>query len=208
MLFGTIDAWHYFRRTGRYSDGMLRSKNLSLAREENFPGWKEWPLGHILFVSTTGSVVSWIVMYATDGPMSHTAMIYGDGVVHDVTSVGIHRHSIADYFDRKSYICVVPPPQGTDLNYARQFMDRTLGAKYNYAGVLRLGFNIAIGNNPSFSWRLTADILLLLSGVGLSIYLYSSEIPKITLGIAVTYAALTLTNLLRKRKRGIRRAAL
>ena len=131
MIFAALDAWHYFRRTGPYSDTALKAKRLLIASAENFPKWKEWPLGHILFVSTAGSVVSWVIMYVSDGPMSHTAMVYGDGILNDVTSVGVHRCLISDYFDGKSYMCVVPPPEGTDLEFARQFMDRTHGARYN-----------------------------------------------------------------------------
>lgn len=201
MIFATIDAWHYFRRTGPYSDAVLRAKGLALATAENFSGWKKWPFGHILFVSTAGSVVSWVIMYVSDGPMSHTAMVYGDGILNDVTSVGVHRRPILEYFDGKSYMCVMPPPEGTDLESAQRFMDRALGARYNYAGVVLLGVHILIGNNPSFSWKAVADILLVFGAIGLFIYFHTGQFPLITMGAGAAFAAIVLFNRWRQSRR-------
>jgi hypothetical protein len=121
-------------------------------------------------------------------------MVYGDGILNDVTSVGVHRRPISDYFDSKSYMCVVPLPEGTDLESARRFMDRALGARYNYLGVVLLGLHILIGNNPSFSWRAVADILLVFGAVGLFIYFRTGQFSLITVGAGATYAAVVIFN--------------
>ena len=206
MLFAAVDAWHYFRRTGPYSDAALRARGLSLATEGNFPDWRKWPFGRIVFVSTSGSLVSWVIMYVSDGPMSHTAMVYGDGILNDVTSAGVHRRPISDYLDGKSYMCVVPPPKGTDLDFARRFMDRILGSGYNYVGVLLLGMSILIGNNASFSWRAVVDILCVIGSAALFSYVRTDSIPLVTLGLAAGYAAVVLVNRLRlSRRERIRR---
>lgn len=203
MIFGAIDALHYFRRTGPYSDSTLRAQGLLLATAENFPNWTEWSLGHLVFVSTAGSLVSWLIMFVSNSVMSHTAMVYGDGILNDVTSAGVHRHPISDYFDRRSYMCVVPPLKGTDLEFAKQFMDRALCAKYNYLGVIRLGFNILIGNNYSFSWKAVADILIVLAGTGISVWLYTQHLPRAILVVGAIYAALVIVNRWRWRNRPV-----
>lgn len=203
MIFAVVDALHYFRRTGPYSDSTLRAQGLLPAAAENFPNWMKWPLGHILFVSTAGSLVSWLIMYVSSGVMSHTAMVYGDGILNDVTSVGVHRRPISDYFDGRSYMCVVPPPKGTDLEFAKQFMDRALGARYNYVGVIRLGFHILIGNNHSFSWKAVADILVILAATGSSIWLYTQHLPRAILLVGALYAALVILNRWRWRNRPV-----
>lgn len=194
MLFALIDLWAYRRRTGRYSHEALCRRGLALAVEKNFPNWREIPLGHSLFVSTTGSMLSWLIMYGTNGVLSHCAMLYGGGVVHDVTSKGVHRHLMSDYFDGASYLSILPPPPSADLEYARKFMDSILGAKYNYLGVLRLGLYIVFANSPSFSWRLAIDITLLAIAAATSFAWIAPALSKVVLLSLTFYLLVVLIN--------------
>lgn len=159
MLFALRDYCEYRRRSGRYSDHALRGVGLRKAVAEEFPGWRQLPLGTLLFAHTAKSFLSWSVMYLTNSVLSHVAMVYGDGVVHDVTTAGVMRHSIANYFDNASYIQFKPCPVGADLQCMRVTLDSNLGHRFNWLGVLKLGAHIVIANHTSFRWRLAGDIL-------------------------------------------------
>lgn len=80
-------------------------------------------------------------------------------------------------------------------------MDRALGARYNYAGVVLLGVHILIGNNPSFSWKAVADILLVFGAIGLFIYFHTGQFPLITMGAGAAFAAIVLFNRWRQSRR-------
>lgn len=194
MLFALLDFRNYRRRLGRYSHASMIRKGLALATQDNFPNWRSLPLGHLLFASTSGSLLSWLVMYTTNGVFSHSAMIYGGGMVNDVTTGGVVRHSMSDYFDGTSYLEVLPPPQGTDLEWARNFMDSIVGDGYNWFGVLRLGLNIAIANHPSFSWRPAADLVLVLVSASFAISFVAPTLAKVVGLITITYLCTVLLN--------------
>lgn len=68
-------------------------------------------------------------------------------------------------------------------------------------GVVLLGLHILIGNNPDFSWRAVADILLVLGAVGLLVYFRTGQVPLITVGIGATYVAVVLFNRWRQSRR-------
>ncbi len=195
MLYAAIDYWNYRHRRGRYSARAMEDQGFALAVESSFPDYKKIPLGHIAFVSTSGSLASWAIMYACDGVISHTTMFYGSGVLHDTITSGVQRRQFAEYFDGSSYIAITAPPSGTDLASAKAFMDSTLGASYNWFGIARLGLAKLIGNHQGAPWYLCADVLLV---IGIVIGLTGS--PSTTsLVILVTYPALFAFNKFRNR---------
>jgi hypothetical protein len=162
MILALLDYWKYRKRKGRYSHQALTKQGLQLATLSNFQNYKSYPLGHLLFASTTGSTLSWTVMYCTNSTLSHTAMFYGNGILQDCTTSGVIRHSFENYLDGESYLRVIPPPRGTDLAHTLKFMNESLGARYNWPGLFRLFSHILIGNHLDFSWRIYFDVLLTL----------------------------------------------
>lgn len=194
MLFALSDFFKYRKRRGRYSDQSLTEFGLRRATEAGFPNWKTIPLGSFLFASTANSTLSWIVMYVTNSVLSHVAVVYGDGEVHDVTTNGVIRHPISDYFDGQSYLAIKPPHEGVDFDRMRVFLDSTIGHRFDWVGVIKLAFHIVIANSTSFTWRLAGDLLILFSiAIALAWALLPSLIPP-TLGTAAIYLAVVIVN--------------
>lgn len=161
MILAILDYFKYRKRLGKYSDKSLRKIGLKKASASEFPNWKHIPFGKCLFVHTANSFLSWVIMYFTNSVLSHTAIIYGHGIVHDTTTDGILRHSLENYFDGESYITFRDLPSNRTPEEMRAFLDSTLGHRYNWTGVCINAFHIAIANNTVFSWRLFFDLLLI-----------------------------------------------
>jgi hypothetical protein len=177
----------------------MENEGFALATERNFPDYKSIPLGHIVFVSTSSSLASWLIMYAGDGVISHVTMFYGDGVLHDTITSGVQRRPFSEYFDGASYIRIVAPPAGTDLAYAKAFMDSSLGASYNWLGIARLGLAKLIGNHHGAPWYLCADVLLTLGiTTGIS-WLISGDINTTSFVVLAAYPTVFTLNKYRNR---------
>jgi hypothetical protein len=199
MLYAAIDYLKYRHRKGRYSKQAMENEGFALAIERNFPGYKSIPLGHIAFVSTSGSLASWLIMYACNGAVSHVTMFYGEGVLHDTITSGVQRRPFSEYFDGISYIRLTAPPPSTDLAYAKAFMDSSLGASYNWLGIARLGLAKLIGNHHGAPWYLCADILLTL-GVAIGVnWVISGDINTTASAILAAYPNVFAFNKYRNR---------
>ena len=59
MILALLDYWKYRKRKGRYSHQALTKQGLQLATLSNFQNYQSYPLGHLIFASTTGSALSW-----------------------------------------------------------------------------------------------------------------------------------------------------
>lgn len=170
-----------------------------LAIESNFKEYKKVPLGHIAFVSTSGSIASWAIMYSGNGVASHVANFYGDGVLHDTITSGVQRREFSEYFDGISYISILPPPPGTDLTYAKKFMNLSLGSSYNWPGIIRLGLAKILGGGYGTPWYICTDIFLMLGTIGLLKWLISGNVGATLCTILVVYPSLFAINKYRNR---------
>lgn len=177
----------------------MEKQGFLLAIEKNFPDYQKIPLGHIAFVSTSGSIASWVIMYAGNGVVSHVTMFYGDGVLHDTITSGIQRRPFSEYFDGVSYISITAPPPGTDLTYAKEFMDSSLGASYNWLGIARLGLAKLVGNQHGAPWYLCADVLLILGMTTCLRWLMSGSVSTTLFAILAAYPTLFALNKYRNR---------
>lgn len=200
MIFASIDYWKYRKRKGRYSHQALTNQGLSLATLDNFRNYKSYPLGHILFVSTTDSALSWAIMYCTNSTLSHTAIFYGNGVLQDCTTSGVVRRSFDRYLDGKSYLKVTPPPRGTNLAHMREFMNQSLGAHYNWLGIFRTLINIVIGNDPNSSWRIYWDLLMMLLIASCIFSLTAHQASNFLYWAIGSYSAIVLFNKIFRKK--------
>jgi hypothetical protein len=199
MLYAVFDYWNYRHRRGKYSFRSMKEQGFSLAVAEYFESYRHIPLGHIVFVSTSGSIVSWAIMYAENGVISHTSMFYGDGVLHDTITSGVQRRDFSEYLDGVSYISIIAPPPGTDLAYAKAFMDSTLGASYNWSGIARLGFLTIIGSSPGAPWHVCCDVWFVAAlGVAL-IWLLTGNLSTVSIACLIAYPVLFAFNKFRHR---------
>jgi hypothetical protein len=200
MLYAVFDYWNYRHQRGKYSFHSMKEQGFSLAVAKNFESYRIIPLGHIVFVSTSCSIVSWVIMYAGNGVISHTSMFYGDGVLHDTITSGVQRRDFSAYLDGVSYISIIAPPPGTDLAYAKAFMDSTLGASYNWSGIARLGFLTIIGSSPGAPWHVCCDAWFVAAlGVTL-IWLVTGNISTASIACLIAYPVLFAFNKFRHRK--------
>jgi hypothetical protein len=135
-----------------------------IATLDNFRSFHLYPTGDTLFVSTSDSFLGWLVMYYTSSVFSHVAIVNGNGIVTDVTTAGIAKHSFADYLDGKSYLMVL----GTGDQYEgqdkklRKYLDSTLGRPYGWHKIVRMFLQIVFGSHVHFSWKFYFDFLLLM----------------------------------------------
>lgn len=199
MLYAAIDYWKYRNRRDKYSPQAMEDNGYLLAIESNFQEYKNIPLGHIAFVSTSGSIASWAIMYSGNGVASHVANFYGDGVLHDTITSGVQRREFSEYFDGISYISILPPPPGTDLTYAKKFMDFSLGAPYNWLGIIRLGLAKILGNGYGTPWYICADIFLILGIISWLKWLITGSVSTTFGTILVAYPILFAINKYRNR---------
>lgn len=199
MLYAVFDYWDYRRRRGRYSFRSMTEHGFSLAVVENFESYRSIPLGHIVLVSTSGSIVSWAIMYAGNGVVSHTSMFYGDGVLHDTISSGVQRRDFSEYLDGVSYISIIAPPPGTDLAFAKAFMDSTLGAPYSWSGVARLGFLTVIGSTPGAPWHVCCDVWFMAILCVALIWLLTGDLSTASIACLIAYPVLFAFNKFRRR---------
>ncbi|MCK7553378.1 hypothetical protein [Marinobacter goseongensis] len=194
MFFALADYWKYRRRVGRYSHTRLMEQGFYLATVENFSNYDLYSLGDILFASPADSALSWAIMYCTDSAVSHTALFYSNGVLHDCTTSGVVRHSFANYLDGKSYLCVKHLPGDLDRKAMCNFMDQTLGDGYNWRGVCVLFFHILIGNHHNFVWRLAADFMLLLAVLWAGARFFTPQADYIFGAAAAVYLVVLTVN--------------
>lgn len=162
MLSAIRDYYHYVYRKGPYAHEVLCEQGIFLATPETYKNYENTPPPTIVFVSTLNSFVSWIIMYVTDGPFSHVAMIYSKEVIFDCTTKGVHLAPLKTYFVGDHYLRIQYLPE-VDLNDFRVRSKSMLGGGYNYFGALNLGLSFITGVNPRTRWRLAIDTAILIT---------------------------------------------
>lgn len=146
--------------------------------------------GDMLFVHTTGSILSWAVMYYT-GPTiwSHVATFGRDGYLYDCTTQGVIEHHISDYFDGKSYIAVISLSSDIPKNSRKKMMlfcEQKLGNGFNWKGIFFFWLRIITGNDEDFRLCCVADIFILLSVPMLMFYKFPT-ISSVFFFLSIVY---------------------
>lgn len=203
MIFAVVDYFQYRYRLGKYSHEAMIKDGWLLAISQNFSNYRSCVVGDIIFASTAESRLSWAVMYFTQSVVSHTAMFYGDGIVHDCTTAGVLRHSFTNYLDGKSYIKImrVPDIPEDKRHQMKSFMDKTLGNRYAWHKVIWLFLSIIFGAHQHFSWRFYIDIAFVLGATWFACNYLSPILGMPFLVILVAYSVAVLLNQVRKRKK-------
>jgi hypothetical protein len=150
MLFAILDYLRYRRRKGIYSDAKLQKQGGRLAIAENFPDVASFDPGYLFFCHTRYSVLSWLVMYYTSFPWSHTGSFSERGRIIDVTTTGVIEHSLSDYFDGRSFIAIRGLKEEVFSDEQKAAMLKWLrdrvGHKYAWSKVLTFFWKIISGS--------------------------------------------------------------
>jgi hypothetical protein len=202
MLFAILDYVRYRRRKGIYSDANLQKQGGRLAIAKNFPDVASFDATYLFFCHTRYSVLSWLVMYYTSCPWSHTGSFAEQGRIIDATTAGVIEHSLSDYFDGRSFIVIKRLKE--DIFSAKEkaemlkWLRNTVGKKYAWFKVLRLFWNIISGSHELYRLRYSADFLiiaLLLAPVSL----WSPVIGILIGTMSAIYLLIVVTNTPKRR---------
>ena len=201
MIFALADLAQYILKVGRYSARSLEAHGLVRATPESLKDFDKNGLqpGSLLFYHNAHSLASWAIMYYSNGPLSHTALLYDDGQVFDATTSGVIIHPIKDYFDGRGYVTLVKTPWvlGDD---ARAFIRDAVGRGFAWGDVFRLWLWYVCGADVSYRPRFTIDFLILFAGLIVTFW----RIPILAYevaGIAVVYLSVLFINIAHGRHR-------
>jgi len=162
MIFAVIDFILYCFQLGKYSKKNIKKVGGKLATKKNFSSFNDLKPPVIIFLHTRFSLLAWIVMYYTNGMFSHTSMYIGNGKIFDATIQGVGEYKIQDYLDNKSYLTTMQIDTTEDqLKKMHEFYNQTLGAKYNWLGVIHLYLIILFGKHEDYRVKFTLDYIVL-----------------------------------------------
>ena len=187
MIFAICDYYRYARRTGKYSPEKMCDQNLILANADNFPSDIKLSDADLLFVSTSGSLLSWLVMYYTNSVISHVATLTKEGDVYDCTTNGVIKHHLRNYLDNKSYLGIASVKGEFDSSKTIEFLEKQIGKSYAWGKVIRLFFLHIFGLHRNFSWKWVGDFLLMAATILLVSYLVAGVTSKIVLLLTANY---------------------
>lgn len=183
MIFSVIDFIMYCFQMGKYSKKNIQKAGGKLATKENFSSFNDLKPPVIIFLHTRFSMIAWIVMYYTNGIFSHTSMYIGNGKIVDANIQGVGEYKIEDYLDNKSYLTAIQIDTTEDnLKKIHDFTDKTLGAKYNWLGVINFYLIILFGKHDDYRVKFTLDYITLFlflyyfNYINLFIFLYLSSV--------------------------------
>lgn len=100
-------------------------------------------------------------MYFTASAWSHITVMGRHGQLYDMTTDGFRIHHFSNYLDGSGYILVRRPNQPFDVDSAIAYANSCIGTKFNWFGVIRLGYIIVLGAHPSYNFRLSVDVFLI-----------------------------------------------
>lgn len=164
MIFLISDLTQYTFGIGKYSENKLRDMDLRIAIPDNFPELCNYDqkVG-VIFFHTRFSLLSWIIMWITDSPLSHTAMLLPNQKVIHATSAGVIENDFDQLCDGRSYIGIKFIECGkNDVEKLDQFMTAQLGKAYNWFGAIILGLRCLFGIGQQFNYKHAVDIVITL----------------------------------------------
>lgn len=203
MIFALFDYINYRNRKCIYSAENISAQGGKLATSNNFPNLHKYGAGDLFLYHGYNSLLSWLVMYYTSSAWSHTGLFTENGNIIDSTTAGVMEHPLSDYFDGKSYICIVALKEGIatkeQLQEGIKWARSTVGCSYNWHGIIRLFLRIIMGAHADYRPRYSCDILLLLSLL-LPLCALSNMICMLLLSLSVIYLLIVIINTPRRRK--------
>ena len=204
MIFAVLDLASYLLRRGRFSTEAMEARGRKLATEKNFQGWRQFPVGTIMYSARMNSKISWLIMYADNATASHCAAVVNPETLLDVTGQGVHHASISEYFDGASYLTFYDASRSVSVEHADAVSKRLLGQPYGYGTILRLAVRLVVGRHTTLAWRIVLDTVL--TGVALAI-LWNELAPTVTnlpAYLGAVYLSILAFNLLFYRPKAVK----
>lgn len=196
VLFALTDFALYLARRGPYNDGAIRG--LGGVRADPAEAVVPTVSNSVstFFLHPVRSPISWVIMYLTSSPWSHTGIVFPDGVAFDATVSGVRQHPIADYLDGRGYIgfATAHSIPAENQEAARSFFQATVGDGYNWRGAQRLGLSIVLGSHRHWRPRIFADVGLTLLGFA-ALANWHGPCAMIALVAFYTYVVILGTNM-------------
>jgi len=164
MLFALIDLTKYLCKVGPYSARSLTGIGAIYASPAAFDAFNASArLGDQLFVHPRLSLVSWAIMYLTNGPWSHVGTLMGNGEVCEAVTSGVGVHRLERYFDGRHYLRAVQLFLSDDEGLrARAYIQSEIGKPYAWRKIRRLFLMTICNEHPDYRFRFTIDLLILL----------------------------------------------
>ena len=164
--------------------------------EGNFPNWRSFPIGTIMFSTRMNSTVSWLIMYADNATASHCAVVVKPETILDVTGQGVHYASISDYFDGSSYLVFYEASRDVSAANVEAVCKTYLGQSYGYLKIARLALLLIVGRNVTLAWRIIIDILIVTISLALFCNAFLPDQVNIPAYFTVAYMSILTFNLL------------
>jgi hypothetical protein len=169
VIFGLADYALYRLRKRRYSSRRLEAQGFAQATAVNFPRRVWPPAGCVIALHTAGSFISWVIMYVTNGPVSHVASSIGSGSVVDVSFNGVEKYPFLQLLDGRSFISIKSLPL-TDEGRVRfaETMEDSVGriTGYNWWATAYVGAREVLGRADRTNYRLYVDVLICICVAG------------------------------------------
>lgn len=188
MMFALLDYLQYRAERAHYSHDAIVAQGGILADDALRERIGKLGAADIYFYHGRGSFLSWAVMYFTNSIWSHVGTCVGGDRIVDATTGGVIEHSLTDYLDGRGYLAfrtvrgITDEQRAAIASHARS----TIGAGYNWLGVLRLFAAIITGYHASFRWRYAADVLVAVACLS-ALGIYWAPIWRVGLGLIIVY---------------------
>jgi len=161
MLIALFDYMKYRSHIGRYSDRSIEKSHGKLATSANFPSDMFPKPGQIIMVHGRDSFLSWLIMYFTNSIWSHTAAGIDNGDIVEATLKGVVAHPFTDILNGTDYL-VVKEIAGLTVDQEHTLVETgrsSVGTKYSYSGVAKLGLRLLVGRHGDYHPRLSIDLI-------------------------------------------------
>jgi hypothetical protein len=191
VIFALVDYLKYRFQWGQYSPRKLEEDGWFFADKSSLDMLRAARNGDVLFSQPINSFTSWVVMYFQGGPCSHVGMLTSEGTVIEAITAGVVERSASEYFDGKHYVGIREHREwNSEMGQQLVSTARSqIGCKYNWGGVVSLGFHILIGNHWDWRPRISFDVLIFLATAWLTAYKFPSARWTI-LAVGVLYGAI------------------
>lgn len=166
MIFAVADCLAYLTGRGRYSSRVLTARGWRRVTPEMFAEAERLPPATIFVVHPRRSMVSWLVMYATNSAASHTAIYLGEGYICDATTAGTMIRPLSDLLGDGTWFVDNRDQPIPDEARARivEAAVRMVGTPFGWGTAVLIGMREATGHRPDHSHpRLWADVSLFLA---------------------------------------------
>lgn len=157
MISALFDMVLYLTERGPYNPLRLQALyGLRRAKSGCIDATEKSGQTAIIYVCGRVSLVSWIIMYITNGPMSHTAVLLDSKTIFHATPRGVAIEPIENILNGKSLI-VLRWFDTPEVEKAQAFARSQVGKPYGWAKVLYIGWLSIMGCTPNYNKLLLVD---------------------------------------------------